>query len=49
MQRVALRSKGTRAQRKKKLAPGGYTLVIVASNGAGVKSTPDKLSFTIVS
>ena len=32
----------------KKLAPGRYTLVITATNSAGVRSAPQSLSFTIV-
>ena len=31
-----------------KLAPGRYTLVIMATNSAGVRSAPQSLSFTIV-
>ncbi len=34
--------------RHKKLRPGRYTLVITATNTAGQKSAPRKLSFTIV-
>ena len=32
----------------KKLKPGRYTLVITATNSAGVRSAPKSLSFTIV-
>jgi hypothetical protein len=31
-----------------KLEPGRYTLVITATNSAGVRSAPKSLSFTIV-
>jgi hypothetical protein len=37
-----------RLSRSKKLKPGQYTLIVVAANSAGV-STPQSLSFTIVS
>jgi hypothetical protein len=37
-----------RLSRSKKLGPGRYTLVITATNTAGQKSAPQKLSFTIV-
>jgi alpha-tubulin suppressor-like RCC1 family protein len=37
-----------RLTRSKKLEPGRYTLVITATNDAGQKSAPQKLSFTIV-
>jgi hypothetical protein len=37
-----------RISRSGKLRPGGYTLVITASNAAGQHSAPKSLSFTIV-
>jgi hypothetical protein len=37
-----------RVSRSKKLKLGRYTLVIIATNTAGQKSTPHKLTFTIV-
>ncbi len=37
-----------RVSAKKKLAPGRYTLVIAATDAAGVRSAPKSLSFTIV-
>jgi hypothetical protein len=37
-----------RVSHTKKLKPGRYTLVITATNTAGQKSAPQKLSFTIV-
>jgi hypothetical protein len=36
-----------RPSQGRKLAPGGYTLTITASNSAGQTSSPQKLSFTI--
>jgi hypothetical protein len=37
-----------RVSHTEKLNPGYYTLVITATNTAGQKSAPQKLSFTIV-
>jgi hypothetical protein len=37
-----------RVSHTEKLQPGRYTLVITATNTAGQKSAPQKLSFTIV-
>ena len=37
-----------RISRRKKLKPGRYTVVIEATNPAGERATPQKLSFTIV-
>jgi hypothetical protein len=37
-----------RVSPKKKLEPGRYTLVIIATDSAGARSTPQSLSFTIV-
>jgi len=37
-----------RISRSKKLPPGKYTLVIVATNGAGQHSAPKQLTFTIL-
>jgi hypothetical protein len=37
-----------RVSRHKKLKPGRYTVVIVATNAAGQRSAPQKLHFTIV-
>jgi alpha-tubulin suppressor-like RCC1 family protein len=37
-----------RISRTRKLTPGRYTLVIMATNAAGQKSKPQKLNFTIV-
>jgi streptogramin lyase len=37
-----------RISRSKKLKPGRYTLIITATNSAGVRSAPKSLSFTIV-
>jgi hypothetical protein len=36
-----------RLSQRQKLAPGGYTLTVTATNSAGQTSSPQKLSFTI--